>query len=266
MYVLGSSLNEQERLNAQPFFLWDRDVEPYIRKSETVLELGCGVGSNLGRLVQINERIRYTGLDYTQNFIDTAKSQWAHLGTKAEFALCNVAEPVPDSFARLKGTFDIVLVRLVLWSVGQGWKTVVENGLQMLKPGGHIIIFEPDDQMLIFYPPKPNFENIIQLWQNQVTAKGQNPFIGRKILNAMNDLGLKVVHGKIFSNLASSNDQKHYTLTSQNLEKIFCGKGPSFYELSETDSLWSLAVDEIRSMEQGSIIHDGYFSFVAEKQ
>ena len=74
--------------------------------------------------------------------------------------------------------------RLVLWASGECASGILSEAYRVLKNDGIIYVFEPDDHLLLFLPPKPFIARLIELWDRQMLSNGLDPFIGRSDLNA----------------------------------------------------------------------------------
>jgi SAM-dependent methyltransferase len=260
MYPMGSDQSEQSRLDAQLGLLWDSHINHYIAQAKTALELGCGIGTNVQKLLALNPKVKYTGIDISEEFIGISKSRYPNLNDSIQFIQGDVTTNIG-----LNQKFDLVFIRLVLWCVGESWTRVLAQAKTYLNPGGYILIFEPDDQMLFFSPPLPNFESLIQKWQIKVKKRGQNPMIGREVYAELIKNDFEIMHAKVLSNLALSINPEHLKNTAKNLEKIFCGNlltEPNLDLANNMNMFAQNARAEILACEKINLIHDGYFSYV----
>jgi ubiquinone/menaquinone biosynthesis C-methylase UbiE len=110
----------------------DELLEPFLERiEEPCLEMGCGEGNNLFRLVR---RARCFGVDLFPKKLGFAASQLP----AARLAAADVARmPFSD------GAFRTVFIRDVLHHVPEP-RRVVEEALRVLQPGGLFCLLEPN--------------------------------------------------------------------------------------------------------------------------
>jgi SAM-dependent methyltransferase len=260
MYPMGSGQAEQQRLEAQLGLLWDNGVNTFISNAQSILEIGCGVGTNLKKILALNSNIKYVGTDISPEFIKVATERYVGYGSQVQFMQGDATQSIA-----FEQKFDVVFIRLVLWCVGHRWSDIIQQAKLFLNKDGHIIIFEPDDQMLFFSPHLTHFEKVIFNWQQKVKALGQNPMIGREIYGVLLKNNYKIIQAKVHSNLAHASNKNHLIETAKNLEKIFMSKLNESNSNSVDNSLAQAASSEIQNVDNINIIHDGYFSYIGQK-
>ncbi len=99
-----------------------------------VADLGCGTGS-LSVLLAA-EGYAVTGLDFAPAMIRAARAKARAEGVSARFVLSDAAEP-----ALPPGSFDVVLVRHVLWAMPDA-DAALAAWLRLLLPGGTLVLVE----------------------------------------------------------------------------------------------------------------------------
>jgi ubiquinone/menaquinone biosynthesis C-methylase UbiE len=174
-YPMSYQKEEAERLDLQADQLDDPSIDHLVKNSKRCLEIGCGVGSNLKKYRALNSTLEYTGIDISEFAIEEARK------TFPEDASTSFQKMDCRNLEFPKNSFDLIVSRLVLWSVGKDWTQVLHEVHKSLRPGGYFYAFEPDDQFLLFHPVKKEVCEIISLWQKRVFASGLNPYIGRGI-------------------------------------------------------------------------------------
>jgi ubiquinone/menaquinone biosynthesis C-methylase UbiE len=115
--------------------------EAQLAASDRVLELGCGLGTNLTacqRLVQSRET--YVGLDLSHEMIRRArlKSRRTALHGRTEFLLGSAVNlPLQD------GSFDVVLLsHMIKYLTDAQFSRVLSEARRVLKDGGKIVLWE----------------------------------------------------------------------------------------------------------------------------
>jgi tellurite methyltransferase len=108
--------------------IWDH-LEPYLKPGQTALELGCGAGSGVLRLVE--RGLRVLAVDQEPEALEITKSRLpegadVHL-LKAQF---QALEFEPNSFDVIVAGFSLFFLRS--WEFGRVWKQLGTA----LKPGG----------------------------------------------------------------------------------------------------------------------------------
>lgn len=139
---IGTDLSGYYRLHApiydltRPLFLFGRSrlVRELAKASlargwraPSILEIGCGTGSNLDALSKVFPHSRLVGVDLAAPMLQVAQRR---LGTRAELvhgALGSVA---------LDGPFDIVLASYMLSMTGPGQGHCIDAARRELNPGG----------------------------------------------------------------------------------------------------------------------------------
>ena len=131
-----------ERMNGgshEELGLWGISFQP-IADTDRVLDVGCGGGANIKRLLARVPRGHVTGVDYSAVSVQASSD---HNAEAVEAGRCDVLEgnasalPFPDS------SFDIVTAfeTTYYWDLPVALREVA----RVLKPGGHFLVCNEDD-------------------------------------------------------------------------------------------------------------------------
>lgn len=216
-YPLTNDEHEMARLEKQAITLFDPSINDLVKASTRILEIGCGTGRNAAIFRAINPNIAYTGIDIDPGCVAFAQQQhpWASFATMDA-----------RRFDVPVGVHDLVVIRLVLWSIGNLWHKVLTNAYRVLAPGGAIYSFEPEDGLLLYHPPRQERDHFIRQWQNHVVAAGASPFIGRLVPAAFHSAGLSDIMVKMHTSVAAGFDGDRYNEKAENLCRIFMSPSP----------------------------------------
>ncbi len=188
-YVHGYEPRENERLRDQAGTLVDllHSDTAYPRGS-TVLEAGCGVGSQTITLADRSPEARFTSIDVSADSI-------AEAGRRAgEAGLTNVEFQQADIFHLPFGpeSFDHVFVCFVLEHLTRPVEAL--NVLKgSLRPGGTITVIEGDHGSAFFHPDSPAARAAIDCQIELQRAAGGNALIGRQLHPLMIEAGFDSV-------------------------------------------------------------------------
>jgi len=189
IYVHGYHPRENERLQDQAGTLVDLlHSDTGYPAGSTVLEAGCGVGSQTVTLAQRSPGARFTSVDISADSIAEAKRKAALAG------LTNVEFRHTDIFAMPFGTesFDHVFVCFVLEHLTQPVEALaILNSL--LRPGGSITVIEGDHGSAYFYPDSPAARAAIQCQVKLQRKAGGNALVGRQLYPLMIEAGFDAV-------------------------------------------------------------------------
>ncbi len=128
-------LREVNPRNIEQHFL--ANVYPYINKEDRVLDFGCGSGVFLVRLAKVCQSI--VGVDISKPLVDIATGAIQDLRLDNARAL-NVK---PGALGFDSGSFDRVLMVDVIHHL-EDVDAVLGEAHRVLKPGGKLVIFEPN--------------------------------------------------------------------------------------------------------------------------
>lgn len=128
------------------YYLLGRDHalrEMKLGPNQTMLEIGCGTGRNLGLAAKTFPQAQLFGLDISAQMLKTAKASLEKQGVGHHIMLKQGDATSFDPVALFdQDGFDRILISYAV-SMIPGWQDVVFNSAQYLKPGGelHIVDF-----------------------------------------------------------------------------------------------------------------------------
>ena len=188
-YVHGYHARENERLQDQASTLVDLlHADTEYPHASTVLEAGCGVGSQTVTLAQRSPGARFTSIDISAASLAEARQRVERGG------LSNVEFRQADIFALpfAAASFDHVFVCFVLEHLAQPVQALeVLKG--MLKPGGSITVIEGDHGSTYFYPESAAAQQAIECQVKLQQAAGGNALIGRQLYPLLTAAGFASV-------------------------------------------------------------------------
>jgi len=175
-YLLAGRLSELERLQLQSR-VWnafaDDLLAPYARELEgaRVLDVGCGA---LGWLPVLSRVVgpdgTVVGTDVDQRLMEAARAE----------AGDNVTLVEDDLFAsRLEPGLDLVHARFQLCPLGRHAEQM-QAYAALLRPGGLLVLEDPDPGSWHFNPPAPAAERLIELILEAFSAAGSDFGVGRQ--------------------------------------------------------------------------------------
>ncbi len=156
----------------------------------TILEIGCGVGSQLGFLQKRYPGARLLGLDRSPQQLATARQR---LPLEVELVQAQ-AESLP--FAN--EMFDFICLYWVLEHVARP-EPILQEITRVLKPGGWVCFSEVHNPSMYFHPPCPR---AMQFWgaYNQLQKDlGGNPEIGVQLPYLATRQGWRIQHFNTFA-------------------------------------------------------------------
>ncbi|MEM8875061.1 MAG: class I SAM-dependent methyltransferase [Planctomycetota bacterium] len=257
LYPLGHPEAEQGRLDLQSRIHDRPGLREVLAGRRAVLDLGCGIGSNVPLLRSIEPGIDYTGIDFGDQAIADAKAKFP--GERFEVMDATAMSLADESF-------DFVFANLVFWAIGRDFRAAVAEAYRVLKPGGVLYSFEPDGKTLTFYPPKPAIESAIALWETAMQRQGPDPFVGRKVNNAAQEAGFGKIDTFLYPKISVGTDPDGYRAAAKNLSGVYLGPGAKFLGLDDNDPKWMDAQAQFAQCEPGDLILESYYVNLATRQ
>jgi ubiquinone/menaquinone biosynthesis C-methylase UbiE len=137
---------------------------------DTVVDLGCGPGTDLRRYAEaVGPSGRVVGVDYDAIAVTDARSRTADL-SQVQVCSANITALDLDS-----GSVDAVHADRVLQHVPDP-AAAVSEAVRILKPGGRLVLAEPDWRTLVVDHPEPRLSEAFTRYV--VDYQVRNPWIG----------------------------------------------------------------------------------------
>jgi ubiquinone/menaquinone biosynthesis C-methylase UbiE len=188
-YVHGYDPREVQRLQDQAGTLADLlHADTRYPEGHTVLEAGCGVGSQTVSLARNSPKALITSVDVSEASLAEARRavQAAGLG--------NVTFRQADIFDLpfVPGTFDHVFLCFVLEHLPDPVEAL-RVLKAVLKPGGSITVIEGDHGSTFFHPDSVFARRAIQCLVDLQERAGGNALIGRTLYPLLKEAGFRAV-------------------------------------------------------------------------
>ena len=188
-YVHGYDARENERLQDQAGTLVDLlHSDTSYPSGSTVLEAGCGVGSQTVALAQTSPEARFTSVDLSADSVAEAQRRSDQAGiTNVEFSQADIFD-LPFGAE----SFDHVFVCFVLEHLAQPVEALAALD-RVLKPGGTVTVIEGDHGSAYFHPDSAAAQAAIQCQIELQARAGGNALIGRQVYPLMIEAGFEAV-------------------------------------------------------------------------
>jgi SAM-dependent methyltransferase len=190
-YLLAGQASELERLRLQSR-VWEPSGRRLLAqigegRGARALDVGCGV---LGWLGVLSEWVGPDGAVVGTD-IDDAMLAAAGQSVAAD-ALGNVTLVNDDLFdCKLESaSFDLVHARYEICPLGRGHEQM-QAYLRLARPGGVVVLEDPDFSSWHFNPPAPALEQLIALIEQTFRRSGGDWEAGRKHLALMRSCGIE---------------------------------------------------------------------------
>lgn len=190
-YLLAGQASELERLQLQSR-VWEPSGRRLLEEigdgsGSRALDVGCGV---LGWLRVLSEWVGPDG-EVTGTDIDEAMLAAAERFATEE-GLRNVGLVKDDLFASElePDSFELVHARYEICPLGRGHEQM-ETYVRLARPGGTIVLEDPDAGSWHFNPPAPALERLIELIQEAFRLSGGDWGAGRQHLALLREFGIE---------------------------------------------------------------------------
>lgn len=188
-YIMTGQLSELERLRLQSR-VWEPAGRSLLDRldggpGKRVLDVGCGAMSWLRILREwVGPNGEVVGSDIDDKMIDAAKD---FVETEKLSNVTVLRDDLFDSHLTSK-SFDLVHARFQLAPIGRvSEQLVAYRG--WLKPGGILVLEDPDSSSWHFNPPAPNAERLIALILESFKYAGGNFDSGRELGGFLRESG-----------------------------------------------------------------------------
>ncbi|MGP4014701.1 methyltransferase domain-containing protein [Saccharopolyspora sp. 5N708] len=145
-----------------------------LRPGMRVLDAGCGIGSEVTRLAVDHPAVEFTGLDKNAELLGTAQSRAASVSN-----LTWVHAALEDFETR--EAYDVVRSeRVLMYSPGPLFGQVLDLVVQLVRPGGRLVLFELDYGGNIL-PTGHGDDDVVHALEAVLERALPQPWAGRKI-------------------------------------------------------------------------------------
>lgn len=153
-----------------------------LRSGERVLDVGCGAGEDVRAMAEIvGPTGSAVGIDASQTMIDAARRRSAESSAVVEFLVGDAEQlEFPDA------SFDACRADRVLQHLSSPSNAVAEMA-RVLRPGGRLVVFEPDNGGLLIDAPDKDVTRRITEFRGDVVRTG---WIGRQLPRLFKSAGL----------------------------------------------------------------------------
>ncbi|MDF5757743.1 methyltransferase domain-containing protein [Spongiactinospora sp. TRM90649] len=153
---------------------------PHLRPGMTLLDVGCGPGTITLDLAARIAPGRVTAVEVTADALELARAEAARRdqeGQGVEFVIADVhALHFPDD------SFDVVHAHQVLQHVGDP-VTALREMRRVCRPGGVVAVRDSDYAAFAWFPPLPELDEWLDLYQRVARGNGGEPDAGRRLLS-----------------------------------------------------------------------------------
>jgi SAM-dependent methyltransferase len=155
-----------------------------VRKGQTWLDLGCGVG-DVSRLLA-GRGARVTAVDADERAVEAARAGLAGFGGAVEVRVSRAQEL--SDVAR----FDVAYARCLLSHLAAR-DDVLARMVRAVRPGGVVALEDVDFSGAFCHPVCPAFDRYCELYRAVVVTRGGDPVLGRALPSMLVRVGLAEV-------------------------------------------------------------------------
>jgi len=178
-----------ERLRCQLELTWPDELAALrglgLADGQVVLDLGCGAGFALEKLLLGFPASRGVGVDLDPGMAEAARQRVGRFGAgRAEVVCCSAGNlQLPDE------AFDMALARLLFQHVAAPEFCAAE-AFRVLKPGGTLVVSDVDEALgPIVEPPLPSLTRLAGKLRERQAGRGGDRAIGRKLWRILQEAG-----------------------------------------------------------------------------
>lgn len=103
----------------------------------TILEIGCGTGSNLWELARLNPQARLIGMDISPEMLGVARRKLDPL-----LGRVTLLQGYYDSPRKFSPAPDLIVISYCLSMVNPGWESVISAAVEDLSSGGCLAVVD----------------------------------------------------------------------------------------------------------------------------
>jgi ubiquinone/menaquinone biosynthesis C-methylase UbiE len=176
----GDTGTEINRLKSQVELFWSKEMKHYrefgLADGMSVVELGCGPGFVMEKLLREFKNLSLTGVEIDSYLVDFASGYMKQLGADAKILEGSILDTgLPGN------SFDCAITRLVLEHLPDPVAAVKEV-LRILRPNGKAIFVDNDFEMHIMtFPNIPELKELYDAYCRSRSDEGGHPKIGRQL-------------------------------------------------------------------------------------
>ena len=146
-----------------------------------VLDVGCGNGAYISQISNFFPEKSYTALDASAELISIAKRECAQQNIDFQHQGFETFQA--------KRPFDVIIMRLVVQHM-KDFPAVLSKALTLLKPGGTLLIIEPDFDHFCNWPATPEFNQMMQNIEEHSSEQQTN----RCLLSVLGEIAVGTGH------------------------------------------------------------------------
>lgn len=208
-YIHGSSPEEQHRLSLLNDLLNAACLrELPLKPGQKVLDLGSGLGQFTRLMARtVGRSGQVVGVERDPDQIRQARALADDAGELAlvEFRQGDACD-LPLGAAEW-GSFDLVHARFLLEHISQP-EQVIAQMIKALRPGGRIFVSDDDHDQFRPWPEPRGFPDLWRAYVRSFQARGNDPFIGRRLAALLRDGGLtSISNTSVFFGGCAGNDR-----------------------------------------------------------
>ena len=193
-YVHGTAPREQRRLTLLNRLMNAACMrEMNLERGDHVVDFGAGLGQLSRDIARaVGKKGRVVGIEFSSEQIAEARRQ-AKLAGEAKLVDLREGDVAdPPLGAGEWGQFDVAHARFILEHVPDPG-LVVRQMVRAVKPGGRIIVLDDDHDVMRLWPEPPGFSDIWRAYMRTYDRAGNDPIIGRRLVQLLNEAGAKPV-------------------------------------------------------------------------
>ncbi|MVA75673.1 methyltransferase domain-containing protein [Auraticoccus sp. F435] len=160
---------------------------PRLRPGDRLLDVGAGPGTITADLVELVAPGRVTALEADEAALAHTRAGLEARGVEGDLVVGDVqALDLPDD------SFDVVHAHQVLQHVADPVQALREMA-RVTRPGGLVAVRDSDYSAFTWWPPTPELDDWMSLYQQIARRNGGEPDAGRRLLSWARQAGLTEV-------------------------------------------------------------------------